>query len=75
MIRSRVTLAITDAAAMQATVASPFGTASAGMVRPRTGKPSVSAYAGAGVEPGQRAPHPLQVAARAARAGPPPAPG
>ena len=43
MIRSLVTLASTEAAAMQATVASPLGTASAGTVSPRTGKPSVSA--------------------------------
>ena len=48
MIRSLVTLASTEAAAMHAMVASPFGTASAGTVSPRTGKPSVSAYAGPG---------------------------
>ena len=48
MIRSLVTLASTEAAAMHALVASPFGTASAGTVSPRTGKPSVSAYAGPG---------------------------
>ena len=43
MIASRVTLARIDAAAMQATVASPFQTAVDGTPRPGTGKPSVSA--------------------------------
>ena len=42
MIRSRVTLASTDAAATQAATWSPLGTARAGLPKPRTGKPSVS---------------------------------
>ena len=46
MIRSRVTLARTDAAAMQAATRSPFQTASPGTPSPSTGKPSVSTYAG-----------------------------
>ena len=46
MIRSRVTLAITDAAAMQAATRSPFHTASPGTSSPSTGKPSVRTYDG-----------------------------
>ena len=46
MIRSRVTLASTEAAAMQAATRSPFQTASPGTSRPSTGKPSVSTYDG-----------------------------
>ncbi len=44
MIRSRVTLASTDAAAMQAATRSPFQTASPGTPSPSTGNPSVSTY-------------------------------
>ena len=47
MIRSRVTFASTDAAAIEALTRSPFQTASPGEGRPCTGKPSVSTYAGA----------------------------
>ncbi len=43
MIPSRVTFARIDAAAMHATVASPFQTAVLGMPSPRTAKPSVNA--------------------------------
>ena len=46
MIRSRVTLASTDAAAMQAATRSPFQTARPGTSSPSTGNPSVSTYAG-----------------------------
>ena len=41
-MRSLVTLASTEAAATQAATWSPFGTASVGRPKPRTGKPSVS---------------------------------
>ncbi len=47
MIRSRVTLATTDAALMQAATRSPFHTASPGRPSPSTGKPSVRTYCGA----------------------------
>ena len=46
MIRSRVTLASTEAAAMQAATRSPFQTASPGTPSPSTGNPSVRTYAG-----------------------------
>ena len=46
MIRSLVTLAITDAAATQAATWSPFHMARAGTASPRTPKPSVSTYSG-----------------------------
>ncbi len=46
MIRSRVTFASTDAAAMHAATRSPFQTASPGASSPSTGKPSVRTYAG-----------------------------
>ena len=46
MIRSRVTLAITDAAEMQAATRSPFHIARPGTSSPSTGNPSVSTYAG-----------------------------
>ena len=46
MIRSRVTLASTDAAATHAAAWSPLGTASAGRPNPRTAKPSVRTYPG-----------------------------
>ena len=46
MIRSRVTLASTDAAAMQAATRSPFQIASPGTPSPSTGNPSVRTYAG-----------------------------
>ena len=44
MIRSRVTLAMIDAAATQAATRSPFQTASPGAPSPSTRKPSVSTY-------------------------------
>ena len=46
MIRSRVTLARTDAALMQAATRSPFHIASPGTPSPSTGKPSVRTYSG-----------------------------
>ena len=46
MIRSRVTLASTDAAEMQAATRSPFHTARPGTPSPSTGNPSVSTYDG-----------------------------
>ncbi len=46
MIRSRVTLASTDAAEMHAATRSPFQIASPGTPRPSTGNPSVRTYAG-----------------------------
>ena len=46
MIRSRVTLASTEAAEMHAATRSPFQTASPGTPSPSTGNPSVSTYAG-----------------------------
>ena len=50
MIRSRVTFASTDAAAMQAATRSPFQTASPGTPSPSTGNPSVRTYVGRDVE-------------------------
>src|SRR5215217_6763363 len=47
-MRSRVTLASTEAAATQAATRSPFHTARPGRASPGTGKPSVSTYSGAG---------------------------
>ena len=46
MIRSRVTFASTEAAAMQAATRSPFQTASPGTSSPSTGNPSVRTYDG-----------------------------
>ena len=46
MIRSRVTLASTDPAAMQAATRSPFHTARPGTPSPSTGNPSVRTYSG-----------------------------
>ena len=46
MIRSRVTLAMTDAAAMHAATRSPFHIARPGTPRPAIGKPSVRTYPG-----------------------------
>ena len=61
MIRSRVTLARTDAAAMQAATRSPFHTASPGTPSPSTGKPSVRTYCGRHVEQRHRAAQRLDV--------------
>ena len=62
MMRSLVTFATIDAAATQAATSSPFHMARAGTPRPRTGNPSVSTYPGVAGQPGQRAPHPGDVA-------------
>ena len=62
MIRSRVTLASTLAAATHAATWSPFQTASPGTPSPSTGKPSVSTYSGRVASDGQRPAHGGQVA-------------